>query len=468
MSYDCVIRGGVAATADHARPADVAIRGGRIAAVEARIDDPAELVIDASDCVVVPGGIDVHTHFDTQVGDDGRTADDYESGTRAAAAGGITTILNFAFPAAGESLLAAVAREEKLAAPQAHVDYSFHPVVVPHVARAGLGELRELPAAGYPSVKIFTTIEDFRLTDEQTLRVLSAAAAQGMVVAVHAEDDALAAFLVSRTRERSPAPEQAAKDFEACHPPAAEALSVHRVAAYAREVGAEVYFVHLSSAAALDALRAARLHGTRAFGETRSAYLFLDNRQHALGREAAKFICLPPLRSRADQEALWTGLAQRDIDTVASDHTSWMAAEKLDPKGDFATLRPGFAGVQTWFGMLYGEGVRRRGWSLERFVSVSSANPAKIFGLWPRKGSLDVGSDADIVVLDPRRSVRLTQQLMQSRSDYEAHEGYQGRGWPVTVLSRGEIVYSDGIVHSQPGRGQRIRRSRTVVNGTRG
>ena len=118
--------------------------------------------------------------------------------------------------------------------------------------------------------------------------------------------------------------------------------------------------------------------------------------------------------------------------------------------------------------MLYGEGVRRRGWSLERFVSVSSANPAKIFGLWPRKGSLDVGSDADIVVLDPRRSVRLTQQLMQSRSDYEAHEGYQGRGWPVTVLSRGEIVYSDGIVHSQPGRGQRIRRSRTVVNGTRG
>ncbi|MGH3273170.1 MAG: amidohydrolase family protein [Streptosporangiaceae bacterium] len=459
MTFDCVIKGGLVATADRVRPADVAIKGGRIVAVEARIDESAKIVIDASDRVVVPGGIDVHTHFDTQVGSDGRTADDYESGTRAAAAGGITTIINFAFPSAGESLLAAVAREEKLAAPQSHVDYSFHAVVTPDVARAGLREFRDLAAAGYPSVKIFTTIEDFRLTDEQTLTVLSAAARHGILVAVHAEDDALTAFLVSRTRERSPVAAEAAMDFEACHPPAAEALAVHRVAAYAREVGAEVYFVHLSSAAALDALRAARLNGTRAHGETRSAYLFLDNRRHALGAEAAKFICLPPLRSPADQEALWDGLAQADIATVASDHTSWMAAQKLDPQGDFATLRPGFAGVQTWFGMLYGESVRRRGWSLERFVAVSSANPAKIFGLWPRKGSLDVGSDADIVVLDPRRDVRLTRELMQSRSDYEAHEGYEGRGWPVTVLSRGELVYSDDTVRSHPGRGQRLHRS---------
>jgi dihydropyrimidinase len=462
MTYDCVIKGGVTATADLARPADIAVRGGRIAAVETRIDDNAGLVIDASGCVVIPGGIDVHTHFDTEVGDDGRTADDYESGTRAAAAGGITTILNFAFPGAGESLLAAVAREAKLASFQAHVDYGFHPVVVPHVVETGLHELRELPAVGYPSVKIFTTIDDFRLTDEQILQVLSTAAPHGILVAVHAEDDPLSAFLVSRTRARSPVRDEAARDFEACHPPVAEALSVYRVAAYAHQVGAEVYFVHLSSAAAVDALRTARLNGTRALGETRSAYLFLDNHQHNLGREATKFICLPPLRSRADQEALWTGLEKGDLATVASDHTSWMAAEKTDPRRDFATLKPGFAGVQTWLGMLYSEGVRQRGWSLEHFVSVSSANPAKIFGLWPRKGDLNIGADADIVVLDPARSVRLTREMMQSRSDYEALEGHRAIGWPTTVLSRGEVIYSDGAVCSTPGRGQLIRRSRSA------
>ena len=176
---------------------------------------------------------------------------------------------------------------------------------------------------------------------------------------------------------------------------------------------------------------------------------------------------MSPLRSRADQEALWTGLENGDLVTVASDHTSWMAEEKMDPGLDFATLKPGFAGVQTWLGMLYSEGVRRRGWSLQHFVSVSSANPAKIFGLWPRKGSLDVGADADIVILDPERTVRLTRQMMQSRSDYEALEGHQALGWPTTVLSRGEVIYSDGAVCSTPGRGQLLRRSRSVAGETR-
>ncbi|HEY2551009.1 MAG TPA: amidohydrolase family protein [Streptosporangiaceae bacterium] len=462
MSYDCIIRGGTVATADLVRRADVAIADGLVAAVGPVISSEADVTIDASGLVVLPGGIDVHTHFDTEVGDDGRTADDYESGTRAAAAGGITTILNFAFPAAGQSLLGAVAREEQLAGPQAHIDYSFHPVVVPHIADGGLGEIEELRAAGFPSIKIFTTIDGFRLADEQILRVLAAAARGNVLVAVHAEDDPLASFLIERTRERSPAPEEAARDFEACHPPVAEALSVQRVAAYANAADAEVYFVHLSSAAALDALRAAKTAGTVAFGETRSAYLFLDNRQHALGPEAAKFICLPPLRSPLDQEALWDGLAHQLIDTVASDHTSWMAAEKLGPAGDFARLRPGFAGVQTWFAMLYSEAVGRRCWNLQKFVQVSSANAAKLFGLWPRKASLQPGADADLVIFDPSRQVRLTGELMQSRSDYDAHEGYECTGWPVTVISRGDVVYADGAIRSQPGRGQLIRRARTA------
>jgi dihydropyrimidinase len=189
--------------------------------------------------------------------------------------------------------------------------------------------------------------------------------------------------------------------------------------------------------------------------------LFLDGSRYGLPeREGTKFVCLPPLREVDDQEALWNALKDELVSTVASDHTSWTAAQKKDPARDFTNLVAGFASVQTWYGMLYAEGVGKGRLSVERFVEISSTNPAKIFGLYPTKGALVVGADADIVVLDPDVDVELEQADMQSRSDYDPYVGFAGRGWPVVVLSRGDVVMRDGTMTTSAGRGRLVRRVR--------
>jgi dihydropyrimidinase len=459
-TYDTVIRGGRLVTPDGSFIGDIAVKDGKIAAIGTLGDFKAETEIDATGRAVVPGGIDCHTHFDTEAGDLGRTADDYESGTRAAAAGGITTIINYAFPDQGNTLLDIVEREGRLAERQAHIDYSFHPVITPLLGGDVEADLRLLVQAGFPSVKVFNGSQ-FRISDLEILRVLAAAADAGVLVAVHPEDEALTEYLIQRRRQAGPLdPDRAAEDFQACHPPSTESAAVAQIGAYARELGASVYFVHLSCAEAVEALEYVKRCGTKAYGETRPAYLFLDRSKYGLPeREGAKFACLPPLRDVADQEALWQALNDETVSTVASDHTSWMAAQKKDPGRDFANLVAGFASVQTWYGMLYAEGVAKERISLERFVEISSTNPAKIFGLFPAKGVLAVGADADIVILDPTIDVTLEQAAMQSRSDYDPYVGFTGRGWPVVVMSRGEILLQEGELTTSPGRGRLVHRT---------
>jgi dihydropyrimidinase len=452
VPVETVIRGGVVATVEGAVEADVGITGGRIAAIGDRLDGDA--VVDARGCVVIPGAIDVHTHFDTAVGDM-VTADDYESGSRAAAFGGVTTFVNYAFQGEGESLTQAVEREQAKAAPASYVDYSFHPVIT----RADgdvLAELEAVCGAGFTSVKIFTAIPGFELGDRAILRVLQAAGAAGMLVNVHAEDgaliDHLTDVLLGEGRfEMDALPE--------ARPDVAEGLATEKISIYGGATRCPIYVVHLSSLAGLEAVRRARARGAEVYVETRPLYLFLTEETYCLpGQEARKYVAWPPLRKEKDREALWEALAWGEIQTYATDHTTWTLAQKADASLSFAQVPGGVSNVESFVGMLYSAGVGTGRLSLSRFVEVISTNPAKLFGMWPRKGTITIGSDADLTIIDPHRRMQIAAARMQSASDFEPHEGFEAVGWPVKTILRGRVVVDDGELRAEPGNGELVRR----------
>jgi dihydropyrimidinase len=449
---DLVVSGGTVATAEGSRAADIGIRNGRIAVLADRIDPrTAASVMDASGCLIVPGAIDVHTHFGNEVGEHG-TADDYESGTLAAAFGGITTVINYCIQKPGEPLTSAIERDRSAADPLAMTDYGLHVIITDPALPDLASQLQAAASAGCPSVKIFTAVADFAISDSAILQVLRAAAATGLMVNLHAEDGSLVDDL---THDLIHQGKTGIAFLPDSRPPVAEAIAIRKVAAYAGTLGVPLYIVHVSSRAALDAIAEARANGVEIYAETRPAYLFLDQGIYTSEEERGRYVaCWPPLRSVEDQAALWDGLRSGFIQTYATDHTSWMAAEKLNPDLTFDAIPGGFASVETSIGMLFSEGVAQNRITLERFVAVTATNPAKIFGLWPRKGTIAVGSDADLVLIDPAASVIVAPADMHSRSDVEPYAGYQASGWPVTTISRGEVVVDRGKLLGHPGRGK--------------
>jgi dihydropyrimidinase len=453
-TFDCVIRGAEVANVSSVETADIGIVGDRIVSVAPDLPGTAAVEIDATGKVAIPGGIDPHTHFDTSSPDGSLvSADDYDSGTRAAAAGGVTTVLNYAFQIAGESLHETMRREAAKAVGRAHVDYGFHPILTDLRDGRTLAEIAEMVRAGYPSVKIFTAYDPFRVTDREAIRVLAAARDAGALVNVHAEDDGLTEYLTETLAEEPPPDLTQLGLFCRSRPDDAEALAIQRVGVYAKFVSCPVYFVHLSSRAAVEAVRRARSVGAQVYTEVRPAYLFLDESRYEQP-DGNTYVCIPPLRTTDDQDALWDALAAGEIQTSASDHTTYTAAEKLGPYGRFTEIPPGFASVQTGLGLLYAHGVATGRLTLPQFVGITSANSAKLFGLWPRKGRIAPGADADVVLIDPAREMTLTQDIMQSRSDHDPFTGITVAGWPETTISAGEIVYTGGRVVSRPGRGR--------------
>ena len=290
------------------------------------------------------------------------------------------------------------------------------------------------------------------------LRVLAVGAENRILVNVHAEDAPLIDYLTAEQRRRG---NTDVRYLPLSRPPVAEAIASHRVATYAAHLGCPVYFVHVSSAAALDVLERVRAQGAEIYIETRPAYLFLDGTRYELPeREGNRYVCLPPLRSMSDREALWDGLQRGAVQTYATDHSPWMAAQKLDPAREFWRIPPGFANLQTSIPMLFSEGVVKDRITLRQFVELTSTNPAKLFGLYPRKGTIAVGSDADLLVLDPKQSFRLSAGMMQSRSDYEPFEDMEGQGQARYVLSRGDVIVEGNNILSRPGRGRFLARKR--------
>lgn len=462
MDYDCIVRGATVGNCDSASIADVAIKGSLITAVADRVEGNAVVEIDGRGKILVPGGIDPHTHFDTPSPDGALvSADRYESGTRAAAAGGVTTIINYAFQQSGESLADTIDREHSKAAGQAHIDYAFHPILTDPRGGRTLDEIGDMVAAGYPNVKIFTAYDPFRVTDREAIRVLAAAREAHALVNVHPEDDGLTDYLTETLAEIPASIEPILSTFRRSRPDNAEALAIERIAVYAKTVSCPVYFVHLSSRAAVEAVRRGRAHGAQIYAEVRPAYLFLDGSRYDLP-DGNRFVCLPPLRTHDDQDALWDALSAGEIQTSASDHTTYSSAQKMGPYDRFTDIPPGFASIQTGLGLLFSHGVSTGRLNLSQFVAITSANSAKLFGLWPRKGRIAPGADADMVLIDPSRRMTLNDDQMQSAADYDPFTGIEVTGWPCTTIARGQVIWSDNKVTSTPGGGQWLFRDLTL------
>lgn len=464
MTSDLLVRGGAVVGPAGARRADVLVRAGAIVAVEPDLvtDGGSGLeVVDAGGAYVVPGGVDVHTHFALPVGAV-TSADDFESGTLAAACGGTTCVVDFA-GAGREPWREALATWHDRARGRAVVDYGFHLTVteLPDDLEAATARFAELAERGVTSVKLYLAYPDRLMVDDDTLgRALAASRRTGVRVCVHAEDGARVEALVG---EAIAAGRTGPEAIPTARPPSVEAESIRRAAALAGAAGAGLYVVHLSSAAGLAAVRAARAAGVDIHAETCPHYLYLDQSHLEAGEQ--DFVCAPPLRSPDDREALWGALAPGDVEVVATDHCPFTIEDRRRGTGgtgwgNFTQIPGGLSGVETRLSLVY-QGVVSGRLSLERWVDATAGAPARLFGLDGAKGGIRPGLDADLVVFDPGATRSLDASGLHSRCDHSPYAGRVVTGWPALTLSRGEVVAADGEpVDPRPGRGRFVRRSR--------
>jgi len=432
-----LIRGGTVIDERGVRRADVRTSGEEIAEVgRALVPAAGEEVTDASGAYVIPGAIDVHTHLDLPVGEV-RSADDFLSGTVAAACGGTTCVIDFA-GAGREPWRVALETWHAKAAGLATVDYGLHLTVteLPEGSEDARARFEQFAAAGVTSVKLYMAYPDRLMVDDETIgRALASSPPTGVRVCVHAEDQAV----IDRCGSR---------------PPEAEVSAIRRAAALARAAGAELYIVHLSSAAGLEAIRAARAEGTRLLCETCPQYLLLDG--SALSGPAGRdYVCSPPLRTAADRAALWTALGSGEVEIVSTDHCPFTRADRRRDPGH---VPGGLPGVETRLALAY-QGVRDGRLTLERWVDAVTGAPARHFGLRHRKGALRPGLDADLVIFDPAARRRLDAANLHSRSDHSPYQGLEVTGWPALTLSRGRVVARDGEpADVEPGWGRYVAR----------
>jgi len=453
---DLVVRNGLVVTGSGESVTDIGVRDGVIVQLGGSMTGARE--IDAAGRLVLPGGVDMHVHLSpVEVGEETMPwADDFVSGSRAAAAGGVTTIGNIGFGKPGERLVDLVQRVGADGSRDSLVDFVVHPVLMePDEGTAA--DIERLAELGHTSVKIFMSIGDFDVKLAAFVNALDSAGKHGLLSMVHCEDacvieHATAGLLAEGHKELQYYPDS--------HPELSERMAVNRIVAIAEATGAPIYIVHLGSAAALTEARAARARGQRVYVETRPIYLYFTEERFA-GEDGPLFVGNPPLRGAGDQAALWAGLAAGHVDTCCTDHAAWTLEDKLDPELTIATARPGMSELETLMPVLYSEGVRKGRLTLQRFVEVTSTNAAKLFGLFPQKGTIAVGSDADLVIWDPDAHRPIVGAEGMSRSGYSLYEGWDVVGAPAQTISRGEVVYSDGHVQGEPGRGRMLRRGPT-------
>ena len=454
-----VVEGGTVVTAEGAVLADVLVDGARVAALLAPGSLPASADverIDATGKLVVPGGIDVHTHMEMPFGGT-YSADTFFTGTRAAAHGGTTTIVDFAIQPRGGS--AREGLETWMARAEGHcaIDFGFH-MILSDVNDAVLKEMHGLVGDGVTSFKLFMAYPGvFYSDDGQILRAMQAASDTGAVVMMHAENGIAIDVLVAQALGRGLGEP---KMHGETRPSVLEGEATHRAIVLAGVAGCPLYIVHLSATEALGEVAAARDAGKPVFAETCPQYLFLDESLMAgPDLEGAKYVCSPPIRARAHQEALWRGLGTGDLSVVSTDHCPFcMKDQKELGRGDFSKIPNGLPGVEHRMDLVY-QGVVDAKLSLARWVELTSTAPARLFGLYPKKGSLLPGADADLVVYDPQRRHTLSAESHHMAVDYSAYEGTEVTGGVDTVLSRGQVVIEHGEFKGREGHGRFVPRT---------
>jgi len=452
-----LIKDGTVVTANDTLRADVLIEDETVRAIGTGLGAQAERVIDASGRYVMPGAVDVHTHMELPFGGT-FASDDFATGTAAAAWGGTTTIVDFAVQTFGQSLHQGIEQWHKKAEGKAHIDYGFH-VIVREVNEGILKEMDQLVQEGVPSFKLFMAYPGvFMLDDASIFRAMSRTASNGGLIMMHAENGGAIDVLVQRYLAEGKGDPI---NHGLTRPASMEGEATSRAIALARLADVAVYIVHLSSKDALDAVRAARDDGAPAFAETCPQYLYLSLDDLARpGFEGAKYVCSPPLRPQSHQADLWKGLLQDDLQLVATDHCPFhFKQQKEMGRGDFSKIPNGLPGVEDRFSLIFHGGVHSGRISLNRFVELVATAPAKMFGLYPRKGTIAPGSDADIVIFNPTVERTLSARTHHMNVDYSCYEGMTVRGLPEVVIQRGNVLVEKGAFQGKKGAGQFLRRS---------
>ncbi len=458
-----LIQNGHVVTAIDSYTADILVDGptiGMIGVNLGKVVGPVDKTIDATGKLVFPGGIDPHTHMDLPFGGTS-SSDDFETGTRAAALGGTTTIIDFAVQYRGQSLNQALDVWFAKAEGKAAIDYGFH-LIVTDLPDQRLPELKTLIQQGVPSFKLFMAYPGVFLVDDGTIfKAMSVVGEAGGLICMHAENGVVIDVLVKRALAEG---KRAPKYHALTRPARAEAEGVHRAIAISEMANSPVYIVHLSCNEALKEVQAARDLGLPAYAETCPQYLFLDDTYYEQEDfEGAKYVMTPPLRDKANQEQLWKGLRGNDLQVISTDHCPFCFKEQKElGRDDFSKIPNGGPGVENRMSLIFDGGVVQKRISLNRFVELTSTAAAKIFGLFPKKGTIAVGSDADIVIFDPSLQETISAKTHHMRVDYNAYEGRTVCGVTETVLVRGNVVVEGRIFKGRAGNGRFLKRSTSV------
>ena len=459
-----LIKNGTIVTAGDTFKGDLLIDGEKIALIGQDLPDQGREVIDAAGLLLLPGGIDVHTHLDLPFGGT-VSSDDFFTGHQAAAFGGTTTHIDFAIQPMGGTLRQGIGEWHHKAEGKAAIDYGFH-VAITDLRDDVMAEIPTVIDEGITSLKLFMAYKGLFQVDDTTLfRALMTAAEHGMLIMVHAENgDVIADLTTKLLAEGKTDP----KYHAAAHPALAEAEATGRAVALAGIAGAPLYVVHMTCAEAVEQLAWGRAKGLPVMGETCTQYMFVFEEDLARANyEGAKYVCSPPVRQPKDAEALWKALANHTLQAVSTDHCPfWFAggvngriAGKELGRGDFSKIPNGMPGIEDRMPVMWHHGVNEGHFNANRFVEITSTNPAKIFGLYPRKGTIAVGSDADIVLWDPDRIHTISAETHHMNTDYNVYEGMTVKGWPVRTLLRGHSIVIGEAWHGAEGSGSFLRRS---------
>jgi dihydropyrimidinase len=452
--FDLVIRNGTVVTAADTTACGIGITDGVVVALGKNLGSGRH-EIDASGLLVLPGGIDSHCHIEQRSSAGVVCADDFYSATVSAAFGGTTTVIPFAAQHRGQSLRQVVEEYHAAAGPKAVIDYAFHLIISDPTEQVMGQELPALIRDGYTSFKVYMTYDLLALDDGQMLDILALARREGAFVMIHAENHEMIKWLTSRLLERGLG---APRYHAVSHARLAEGEATNRAVTLSQLLDVPILLVHVSAGEAIEVIRNAQTKGLKIYGETCPQYLFLTADDLAKpGIEGAKFCCSPPPRDHAAQQAVWTGLRNGTFQVFSSDHAPYRfdSSGKL-PHGDRTTFKEianGVPGIELRLPLLFSEGVGQGRLDLNAFVALTATNHAKLYGLYPRKGTIAVGSDADLAIWDPERETEITAGMLHDNVGYTPYEGRKLRGWPVTVLNRGRIVVDDGKLAAPRGSG---------------